>query len=92
MIHEPSKEAPKKEAMRMPRFEYTGNAKVLHKFQVDMTVYLHVVGDTDNACYEWVLVRNGEVAEHSDCGYGDSTIALRDGLIAYHGLPTKAEA
>lgn len=48
---------------------------------------IEVVGDPDNASYEWV-VRRGDEIKHSDCGYGHSSIALRDALIDYYGLPT----
>jgi hypothetical protein len=36
-----------------------------------------VVGDGDNACYEWFHWHNG-ILETSDCGYGMPEIALRD--------------
>lgn len=51
---------------------------------------IDVVGDPDNAAYEWVIVRGGDrrgVFEHSDSGYGSTEVALRDGLIAYLGPP-----
>ena len=52
---------------------------------------IEVVGDPDNASYEW-LVRRGDEIKHSDCGYGHSTIALRDALVEYYGLPTSETA
>lgn len=58
----------------------------LHRVSVDMGVFVAVVGDPDNACYEWTIERGGQVLAHSNVGYGGADIALRDGLIAYHGL------
>jgi len=52
---------------------------------------LEVVGDPDMASYEWV-VRRGDEIKHSDVGYGHSSIALRDALVEYYGLPTSETA
>ena len=52
---------------------------------------IEVVGDPDNASYEWV-VRCGDEIKHSDCGYGMASIALRDALIEYHGDRTNETA
>lgn len=49
---------------------------------------IDVVGDPDNAAYEWVIVRQGRVFDHSDAGYGSPEVALRDGLLSYLGPPT----
>lgn len=59
---------------------------VLHHLPMSDGYSVRVVGNPDNASYEWVIERGGKLF-HSDCGYGDSDIALRDGLIAMHGLP-----
>lgn len=77
-------------SLEFVRFEYTDNRKTLHSVSVDMTRTLDVVGDPNNGSYEW-LIRNGEktVEAHSNCGYGSPDIALRDGLIYYHGVPTE---
>jgi hypothetical protein len=49
---------------------------------------LYVFGDPENATYEWAIVdAHGNVQSYSNKGYGDSTIALRDGLIEALGLP-----
>lgn len=48
---------------------------------------IEVVGDPDNASYEWI-VRRGEELKHSDAGYGQSSVALRDALVEYYGPPT----
>lgn len=72
---------------RMPHFRYTGDAKILSCIDVDLHAELYIVGDPEMGGYEWVLVNHGDVEKHSDCGYGQRSIALRDGLIEYHGLP-----
>jgi hypothetical protein len=72
--------------LRMPRFKYTGAAEVLMSVDVDMDAELLIVGQPQNGSYEWVIVNHGAVERHSDCGYGMRSIALRDGLIAYHGM------
>lgn len=81
-----------KPAFRMPIFKYTGEAKVLLRIDVDLYAEVIVVGQPENGAYEWVIVSEraiagvGIVERHSDCGYGQMSIALRDGLIAYHGV------
>lgn len=38
--------------------------------------------------YEWLIrTERGRIKQHSDCGYGIAAIALRNGLIAYFGMP-----
>lgn len=69
----------------MPVFHYTGDAEVLMSVDVDMDAEVVIVGQPQNGAYEWVIVNHGKVESHSDCGYGQRSIALRDGLIAYHG-------
>jgi hypothetical protein len=71
---------------RMPRFKYTGESQVVMSVDVDMDAELFIVGQPQNGAYEWVIVNHGAIENHSDCGYGDHSIALRDGLIAFHGL------
>lgn len=74
-------------AFRMPHFKYTGPAKVLMTVDVDLDAELLIVGQPEMGSYEWVIVSHGKIESHSDCGYGQMSIALRDGLIAYHGAP-----
>lgn len=71
--------------LRLPHFKYTGDAVILMSIDVDMGAEVLIVGQPQNAAYEWVIVNHGKIESHSDCGYGQKTIALRDGLIAYHG-------
>ena len=69
-------------------FTYTSPTALCRTICVDRDRYLDVVGDPANISYEWVLRdTTGEVLHHSDCGYGGEIVALRDGLIAYCGLP-----
>lgn len=73
-----------------PRMQYSEPVKILHELGMDGFVTLLVVGHPDMGSYEWVLARRvgGSIDKHSDSGYGCADIALRDGLIAYHGLPS----
>jgi hypothetical protein len=73
--------------VNLPRFKYTADSRVLMTIDIDMESELLLVGQPSDACYEWVIVTHGNIQKYSDCGYGISSIALRDGLIAYHGLP-----
>ena len=56
--------------------------KDLHDIEVDCGVHVKVVGNPENGAYEWLIQRDDRIV-HSDCGYGMSAIALRDGLIYY---------
>lgn len=79
-------------SLRLPRFKYTGDSKVLMSVDVDLDAEVLVVGQPENGAYEWVIVNHGKIEKHSDCGYGQKSIAQRDGLIAYHGLEPLQEA
>ncbi len=63
---------------------YSRNVRTLHVIDVDCDVTVEVFGDPDNGAYEWLIRRNGHIIEHSDCGYGQGAIALRDGLDTYY--------
>jgi hypothetical protein len=68
--------------------DYTKDVETILTVSVDLRMTLEVFGDPNNASYEWRLRReNGQVEQHSNAGYGSVSIALRDGLCAYHGLP-----
>jgi hypothetical protein len=84
--------APTPSSLKLPRFKYTGDSKVLMTVDVDMDAELLIVGQPENGAYEWVIVNHDKVEQHSDCGYGQKSIALRDGLIAYHGLEPLQDA
>lgn len=68
------------------RYTDANALRVIHHLPGSAGYAVWVVGNPGNASYEWVIER-GEKMEHSDGGYGDSDVALRDGLIAMHGLP-----
>jgi hypothetical protein len=70
--------------LKLPHFKYTGDSVVVTSIDVDMDAEVLVVAGN---CYEWVIINHGKIEHHSDCGYGQASIALRDGLIAFHGLP-----
>lgn len=95
---DPSRSVPHKydcacaRCIRLPHFKYTGESRVLMTIDVDMDADLLIVGQPENGAYEWVIVSHGKVEKHSDCGYGQVSIALRDGLIAYHGMPETVPA
>lgn len=84
---------PKRPLINYPRFNYSGlneQRPVIHTVET-CGDRIEVVGDGDNGCYEWVIWQREKVGavhritQHSDDGYGCSGIALRDGLIVYHG-------
>lgn len=68
------------------QFDYTNVMVQLMKVQVDESTYLYIVGDCVNGSYEWICVGPCLRAQ-SNRGYGDQSIALRDGLCEYHGIP-----
>lgn len=68
-------------------FKYTGACHAVKTVSVGLDGRVGVVGDPDNAAYEWVVVSADSVLNHSNCAYGSPEIALRDGLIAALGLP-----
>lgn len=68
------------------RFKYTGNFAEVHRIPCGLDDSVVVVGDPDNAAYEWVIHRLGVgVLEHSDDAFGSPESALRAGLNAYLG-------
>ncbi len=72
-------------AANLPRFRYSASDErclVLYAINVNVDDWLEVVGDPDNGGYEWVWrSKDGAVKKNSDCGYGSTGIAMRDGLI-----------
>lgn len=75
--------------MYRPTFEYSRTPDTLFTVQLDLGRTLKVIGDRSNGCYEWIIEPCLAADMHSDCGYGQPDIALRDGLIAYHGVPNE---
>lgn len=76
--------------------KYTEPVCVLHELNLGDGFTVRVIGDPGNGAYEWLISRpEGSIkskVEFSDCGYGCSDIALRDGLIAYFGLPNELQS
>lgn len=72
-----------------PLYTYLLNDSIqeLYRIPVDVHAALIVEGNPEWGQYEWRIEGGADDGKHSDCGYGDAAIALRDGLIAYHGLP-----
>lgn len=74
------------------RLRHTEPVKTLFTVSLDDIEHeLYVIGDPGSAAYEWVIRRDDQW-EHSDAGYGTPAIALRDGLIAYYGLPDSVKS
>lgn len=74
------------------RYTDANNLTVIHHLPGSVGYAVWVVGNPGNASYEWIVESAGKRREHSDCGYGDSDVALRDGLIVRHGLPSENNA
>jgi hypothetical protein len=79
-------------ALRKLRFRYTGDSRPVLAIGVGMDDRIAIVGDPESAAYEWVILAPDGVREYSDVGYGSSDVAMRDGLIAYLGLPAPAQS
>lgn len=59
--------------------------RVLYEVPISDTESVKAIGDPENGGYEW-LVQTRDWIKHSDVGYGQSALALRDGLIYYFEL------
>lgn len=76
--------------MKRPYYKFLRREYIteLYRIPLDMgDATLVIEGEPGNAVFEWRLERSEGKPEHSDCGYGAPEVALRDGLIAYYGLP-----
>lgn len=68
------------------------NVRLLYRKCVGATDWVEVIGDPDGGGYEWVIRNDaGKIVEHSDCGYGCTDTALRDGIAAYYHEPDTGE-
>ena len=67
------------------RFKYTNNVEEVRRLNLEGGDVLVIRGEPDMGSYEWVLIKGGEVAKHSDDGYGWELSALRDGIAWYTG-------
>lgn len=58
-------------------------AEVLIVVPIGMSEWVAAIGHPGDASYEWVArIDDTKIEyEHSNCGYGCSSVALRDGLI-----------
>ena len=75
--------------LNCPTFRYAApwhQSQFMHDILVSEDHRVVVVGDPSLGAYEWVELRKTthepawEAQENSDCGYGQSVIALRDAL------------
>lgn len=62
------------------RGRYTNMTTIFHVVCFDLDCWAGVAGDGENGSYEWFVSRP-ESFESSDCGFGDSVMALRDVLL-----------
>jgi len=79
-------------AAKALKLTYTLAVDECYRVQFDHVHQLAVIGDMANASYEWVIEAHEKIVAHSNEGHGDASCALRDGLIAYHGLGDVTEA
>ncbi len=64
--------------------KYTDFRHIFHCIQTDTDVWLGVAGDGNNGAYEWFIFHDlgsKRTLETSDCGYGDTAVALREVLL-----------
>lgn len=64
---------------------YSTIKEIVRRLELEGDDCAYVVGDPENAAYEYVLTSGSEVTEHSNAGYGIPNAALRDALISYYG-------
>lgn len=83
-----SKEIPAHILLKLSMLKNSNPQRVFHELRIGHGTVLRVVGDPDNGGYEWVIESAGSELEFSDCAYGQSAVALCDGLIAIFGTPT----
>lgn len=67
------------------QFKYARNVAEVMRLDLGGGDVLTVRGDPDNASYEWVLVKEGDVVANSNVGYGWAAVAMREGLSFYTG-------
>lgn len=82
------KPIPERLVRPLAELKYSAVASVFYEIDLWDGCWLWVVGDGDNACYEWVIELPNEPLKFSNAGYGVKEVALRDGLIEFFGLPT----
>jgi hypothetical protein len=62
--------------------------KVHTRFDLDLHHWIIILGIDGAASYEWLIMKDGIKQCGSDMGFGSPEFALRDGLIAWCGLPS----
>jgi hypothetical protein len=73
--------------VRFSPFRYTRIESVVMSLPLEHGYSAHVIGDPDNAAYEFVIFNGPLIAKRSDVCYGNCLVALRDALIAHFGMP-----
>jgi hypothetical protein len=61
-------------------WRYSSLCHIFHCICIETNWWIGVAGDGDNGCYEWFVAWfDGQWhCKTSDCGYGMTTVALRD--------------
>lgn len=69
-----------------PHMNYTSPDRLVVLYEVSGGSEGHricVIGDPDNGSYEWLIQTPKEI-RHSDCGYGNWHLPMRDAMVVYH--------
>lgn len=74
-------------AARFMPFHHTRIEAVVMSLPLEHECSAHVIGDPENAAYEFVILAGDQIVECSNDGYGSPLVALRDALIAHCGMP-----
>lgn len=74
-------------ALRGRTFHYSRIEAVLMSLALEAGHVAYIVGDPENAAYEFAILDGDQVVECSNVGYGYTLAALRDALIAHCGMP-----
>lgn len=73
--------------LREQVFGWTRIDTVLMSLPLEAGHVAYIVGDPENAAYEFAILDGVQVVECSNVGYGYTLAALRDALIAHCGMP-----
>jgi len=70
----------KHENLQPTQFHYIklNETESIYNIQFDLEGFVEIIGDGSG--YEWLIWEEGVLTTHSNVGYGESAMALRDGL------------
>lgn len=69
-----------------PQMDYTSPDRLVVLYEVPGDGEgdrICVIGDPDNGSYEWLIQTSKEI-RHSNCGYGNWHLPMRDAMVVYH--------